>query len=829
MNTIPNNLPLQLSSFIGREREIAKVKHLLATSRLVTLTGAGGCGKTRLALQVATDLLTTFADGVWLVEYASLADPVLVPPQVAVSLAVREQAGQPLLTTLTSYLRDKQALLILDNCEHLIAACAQLADTLLRGCPSLHLLATSREALNLAGEHIYLVPSLEPDPAVRLFIERATAAQAHFTPDEKNADAVAQICRRLDGIPLAIELAATRVKALSIEQIAARLDNVFQLLTGGNRTALPRQQTLRAAMDWSYDLLSGPERALFRRLSVFAGGWTLEAAEEVASGSTSDALHLPLATSDLPRTDVLDVLMHLVDKSLVVLDEQTAELRYRMLEPVRQYAHEKLLEAGEGAAMQARHLNAFLQFAEAAAPKLFGAAQAQWMNRLERDHDNLRAALAWALAQSESAAALRLSGALEQFWQVRGYWSEGRQWLQEALALSRRAADLAEMSFDYRGWYANVLNAAGTFASSQGDYTAAGTFLEESLALSRALGDSQGIASSLRNLGNVARTQGEYAAARALLEESLTLSRELGDKQGIAASLQKLGVAARYQGDDAASRALLAEGLALSRGLGDKQGIAASVQNLGILALNQRDSVAARALLGESLALSRELGDRRTMSLSLVSLGSLAGDQGDYAVARELFEEGLALCRESGYKYGTVWGLAGFARLAQAEGQPQRAARLLGALEALHERTGTRPQPRERAWVERTRREARAQLDAAIFNAAWETGRQMPLDEAIAFALQKTAEPARPARPSTEQSVEADQPPATGAAPLDALTSREVEVLRLVAQGLTDAQIAETLVISRRTVNGHLGSIYGKLNVTNRTAAARYAAEFKLR
>jgi len=389
LDALPNNLPRQLTSFIGREREMAEVKRLLTTTRLLTLTGSGGCGKTRLALQVAADLVEEFANGVWLVELAALTDPALVPQAVASALGVREEPGRPLLATLSDYLKAKRLLLLLDNCEHLVAACAYLAEALLRACPHLRILATSREALNIAGETVWRVPSLSlPDllhlpsvehltqyEAVRLFIERALISRPDFVLTSQGAPSVAQVCHRLDGIPLAIELAAARVKVLSVEQIAARLDNRFRLLTSGSRTALPRQKTLRAAIDWSYDLLSETERMVLRRLSVFAGGWTLEAAEAICVGE------------GIEWHEVLDPLMQLVDKSLVMMEEQGGTVRYRLLETVRQYGRDKLPASGEADVVRGRHRDWYLALAERAEPELLGSNQAVWLERLETEHD----------------------------------------------------------------------------------------------------------------------------------------------------------------------------------------------------------------------------------------------------------------------------------------------------------------------------------------------------------------------------------------------------------------------------------------------------------
>src|SRR5579884_1453224 len=497
------NLPVQLTSFIGREKEMEEIKRLLSRTRLLTLTGSGGCGKTRLAAQVGADLLADFADGVWLVELAAIADPALVPQTVASTLGIREEPGQRLLETLQQHLKPKSLLLLLDNCEHLSAACAQLAETLLQACPNLRILASSREALGIAGELAYRVPSLSlPElprlpsaeaalvpalarcEATRLFVERAALSYPGFALTEQNAPAVAQVCVRLDGIPLAIELAAARIKVLSADQIAARLDDRFRLLTGGSRTALPRQQTLRALIDWSYDLLSEAERTLLRRLSVFLGGWTLEAAEAVCA----DASHAPPRAAAMGAGEhaaapleagsrenaggpvaaeaVLDLLSRLVDKSLVLVEESAeAEARYRLLETVRQYSRDRLMESEEARDLRCRHRDWFLTLAEGAERRLRGPDQVAWLNRLAQEHDNLRMALEWCRAEEDAGAeaGLRLAGALWRFWRVRGYLSEGRERLEAALAQASASERTAQR--------AKALYGLAALAWGQGDYT----------------------------------------------------------------------------------------------------------------------------------------------------------------------------------------------------------------------------------------------------------------------------------------------------------------------------------------------------------------------
>ena len=595
---LPNNLPRQLTSFIGREKAIAEVTVLLAKTHLLTLTGSGGCGKTRLALQVAAGVLDQYPAGVWLVELAALSDPALVPQTVAAALGLSEQAGKTFVQTLAEFLASKRLLLVLDNCEHLLSACVHLSDALLRACPHLTILASSREGLGIAGEQTYRVPSLAlPDPkqsmtleqvshyeAVRLFIERAVSNKADFMVTNASAPALASVCHRLDGIPLAIELAAARVRSLSVEEINTHLDNRFRLLTGGSKTALPRQQTLRALIDWSYSLLTDQEKRLLYRISVFAGGWTLRATEQVSVGE------------GIAEWEVLDLLTSLVDKSLAIAETQGKTSRYRLLETVRQYARDRLAESEEGMGVRERHRDYFLALAEEVSPKLRGLEQAQCLVMLEEEHDNLRQALTFCREEPEGGeAGLRLGAALQGFWWIRGHLSEGRQHLSEVLSRSVVPAPVKAR--------ADALNGAGVLARMQGDYAAARAFHEESLTLCRESGNKRGIANSLSNLGGVGQNQGDYAAARTLIEESVTLFRELEDKQGIANSLMNLGNVAQYQGDYAAARALYEESMTLFRELEDKLGIADSLDNFAELAHQERQERRAAPLWGAATAL----------------------------------------------------------------------------------------------------------------------------------------------------------------------------------------------------------------------------------
>jgi predicted ATPase/class 3 adenylate cyclase len=658
----PNNLPLQLTTFIGRERELAELRERLPTTRLVTLTGAAGTGKTRLALQLAAEQVELYADGVWLVELAALAEPSLLPQAVASALHLREEPGRSLMETLIGYLEGKQLLLLLDNCEHLVAACSRLAAALLQRCPKLTLLATSREPLGIPGEQSWQVPSLPvPDPhrlpreadlvttvtqyeGVRLFLDRAFLHEPRFAVTGQNAPAVAEVCHRLDGIPLALELAAARVKALPVEQIARRLDDRFRLLTGGSRTLLPRQQTLQAAIDWSYDLLSEGERVLLRRLSVFAGGLTLGAAEVVCSGE------------GVEEWEVLDLVSQLVDRSLLVAEEAGGEGRYRLLETIREYGAEKLEGAAEGERLRERHRDWFLALAEQAGPELRGPRQADWLERLEREHENLRAALDGALRRHDAETCLRLGAVLGRFWLIRGYLGEGRERLAQIMAVAGAS--------DEPSLRATVLNHAGALAFRQGEYEAARSYYEESLAIRRVLGDRPGVAGSLNNLGLVAQDQGDYEASRSFHEESLSIMRELGNREGISHSLINLGMLVHAMGHYTLARSLLQEALEIQRQLGHRQAIAFALNNLANVVLDQGEHALARRLHEESLEIKRELGDQWGIASSLHNLGFVALGQGDLETAWSSLEEGLAIRRRLGDRRGIADSLYGMARAA---------------------------------------------------------------------------------------------------------------------------------------------------------------------
>ena len=827
-----HNLPLQLTNFVGRATEIAEVKRLIAAGRLMTLTGPGGTGKTRLALQVASEMLPELHGDVWLAEFGPLADAMLVPQAVAVALGVNEQPGRSLTETLSNQLGDREAFLIFDNCEHLVAACAQLAEALLRTCRNLRILATSRETLNLAGETVWNVPPLSlPDAqpwrsptssqeafpayqqseAVRLFVDRATAASPTFALTQDHGPWVAEICRRLDGMPLAIELAAARVRALSIQQIAERLDDRFRLLTGGSRTAPPRHQTLAATLDWSYALLAEAEQKTLQRLSVFAGGWTLPAAEAVCGGH------------GVETGDVLDLLTHLVDKSLVIAGKGDGETRYRLLETIREYAQRRLAESGEEAKWRDRHLDYFIDWAENAEPHLLAPDKLAWLSRFEAEHDNLRAGLAWALtSEGKAPESLQLAGLAGYFWRVHGYYSEGRTRLSAALA--QRGAEKPENA----PARARALGWAGALAFSQSDYPAARSICQASLALCREMGEAgrSGLAAALDRLADVETEEGNYAAALPLFEEALAIRRQLHETHSAGHTLTLLGWLAMRAGDYEAATTRLDEALAQCRALGDPVLIGQALAGRGELAVRQGQYRLAAGLLEESLDLRRKLGEVWGIAGSLGSLGWVALRQRDFKRTRERLGESLAIRQDYGDAGGSAWCLEKLAEAALLQGQAapaarrvayfQRAARVFGAAAALRARLNAVMDGVDQPEFERHRATLRSRLGDNVFSAAWAAGGGMSLQQAADDAL---------AEPEAVAAGEAFSPDAATWQSFGGLTARERQAAALVAQGQSNRQIAEAMVVGVRTVETYVTRIRSKLGLDTRVQIATWAIE----
>jgi predicted ATPase/DNA-binding CsgD family transcriptional regulator len=834
----PGNLPVQPSSLIGREREVDTARDYLLRPdvRLLTLTGTGGIGKTRLALEVAANLIDAFEHGVFLVSLAPIRDPDFVIPTIAQTLGIREHGGLTREHMLVQHLRTRSSLLVLDNFEQVAPAAPSLAD-LLAQCPLLKVLATSRAPLHVRGEHEFPVPPLSlPDlsrpatlatiaanEAVALFTQRARAIRSDFQLTDENVPAVAEICARLDGLPLAIELAAARVKVLSPPALLARLGNRLQVLTGGPLDLPARQQTLRSTIDWSHDLLSDRERALFCRLSVFTGGCALAGAEAIGADhdlTTGNRSRSPDAFDVKDsHVSVLDLVTSLVDKSLLRQVEQSdGEPRLFMLETVREYGLDRLATTGEIGAVRRAHAAYYVALAEQAEPNLTGADQSKWFDRLEIEHDNFRLALGWSLEQGEIEMALRLGAALWRFWFMRGYLSEGRRWLEGALARSGGAAVRTRLK---------ALGVVAFLVHYQGDYPRAAALAGEALTLARQIGDKRRVVDALNGLAVVARSGGNYAAARTMYRESLALLRDLGDRSGIAFTLTYSGLAAWLGGDYPEAARLFEESLLLSEELGDRQIISYTLFGMAQIACEKGEYDRARSLVTEAAVINRDLNDRRGLIRSLWGLGRVALGQDDLSVARASYEESLALAREIGDQWFVAAGMEGLAAVAAARKQPERAACLFGAASTLRKAIGAPMPTPHRTEHERGVAAARALLDERAFDSAWQHGSTLTPDQAIAIP-EDTITPDKPAiasRLPTEDS--APHAVWTGVYPAG-LTSREVEVLRLVTLGLTDAEVAERLVVSPRTVQSHLRSIYDKLGVTSRTAAARYAIDHRL-
>jgi predicted ATPase/DNA-binding SARP family transcriptional activator len=691
------NLPIPITSFIGRKREMTEIKLLLSSSRLFTLVGPGGSGKTRLAIQIGIDLLDFFRDGVWWVDLSAITDDTLVTQLIAKSFGVQDAADQPLVETLTSHLRSKFLLLIIDNCEQLINACAQIVDLLLKECPHLKIMTTSRESLNISGEHVHDIPPMVlPDPqklslldllveydGIRLFVERARSVDSNFALTDENASFVAQICFDLDGMPLAIELAAARIKVLTPEQIAVRLNDRFQLLISGSRTALPRHQTLQAVMDWSYNLLSEKERSMFQRLAVFSGGWSLDAVEAVYSNEHKNT------------NEVINLLSNLVDKSLVIKDgEQAGTVRYRMLETIRKYAYVLLQRSGHEREVQEQHLAYFSRLAKAPNPHLGfflpDEEMISWMKILLPELGNLRSAMNFCRVNPDLAASgLEMAARLHWFWLVSNQLSEGRDWIDKLLMVSKIFSGTLQ---------AQALLSKGFISCWLGDFTSARPSLEKSLKLFEDMGDDSGVAFSLHGLGFTANGLGEPAEAGLLLEECLNLARKIEDGWLVSFALHFIAIGTSFRGDYELARSQFEEHIKLTeKGTGNAQGVAFSLFHLGRIARLQRDYVSAYAHHSEGMQLFWQLGDKR----------------------------------------GLGYSLFGFACLAQAKEEPYRAALLFGVVDSIREDLGSLLEVILQDEFEQAKSATLDAIGADDFNSAWSKGYDMGLEQAFQYALSK--------------------------------------------------------------------------------------------
>lgn len=729
-----HNLPLALTSFVGRQSERQEIRALLADTRLLTLTGVGGAGKTRLALRVAWDLLDSYRDGVWLVQLSSLSDPRLLPGLLAGILGVEDKGDRLLLDRIVETLRDRRSLLILDNCEHLLDACRALNLRLLAGCPQLQLIATSRARLGVPGEMTFPVSPLshpaDPDASVeelaaseaaQLFVERARFRQPSFALTPQTASGIHRICSFVEGIPLALELAASRAGVLGVNQIADRLTQSGRLLATTDQGADARHRSLAAALDWSYALLDPAERGLFRRLAVFRGGWTVEAAALLHASSARRAARSSGADT------TLELLSRLVDKSLVVV-EGAAEgtVRYRLLEPVRQYAWERLQATGEEEEIRRRHALAYASFAEEAGSQLRGAQAHTWVHRLEADHANIRAAVRWSIEKACPETGLRIAGAFWRFWYNRGYLNEGRELTRQLLALGGEAP---EISVAIR---AAAFNAAGAMAFYQTDTVEALASYQRALALRREIGDRSAEAKILSNIGLVLKDQGERERAAQHFARSLDLCRELNDTRGLCSALGNLGILYQEQGDFARARPLHEESLALAHALGDTP--MTTLNNLGALAVEEGEYARARRLLEESLAISVKLGVKRTQCAALINLGHVARGEGTPAEAIERYRAALATLREQGETALDANGLEGMAGALADTGDARTAAILLTVAARVRQACGTPLSPVERTRVASILSGVRAGL-GSDFEAVRATAASTSLEDAVALAL----------------------------------------------------------------------------------------------
>lgn len=803
-------LPLSLTPLVGRQQDISELCSQIQQGgvRLLTITGVGGVGKTSLALAVASTLETSF-DQIWLVELAGLREPDLVVQEIALTLGIREEQGHTELEALSDALANSRTLLLLDNCEHLLGAVAYATEFLARHSAHLVILLTSRQRLNIPGEVVWLTrPLAVPDEsvsttpdgllhfdAVQLFAQRARQTSSNFTLDTENAPTVARICRLVDGVPLAINLAARWVTALTLKEMATLLEDRFRLLMHGRQIGDHRHETLRRTVEWSHDLLQPEERILFRRMAAFQSGCSLAAIEFVC------------ADEQLAEQDLIHLLMRLIDASLVMREEINGQTRYRMLETLRLFAHEQLVLSGDAEPLYRRHAKYYLDLAETAEPELWGPNLGDWLPRLELEHENLRAALRWATGRGEVEFGLRLATSLGRFWRLRGHVREGLRWIESALSWNPESGSPA---------YARALDVAGHLARDSGSFEAAERFYARSLALNRESGDQQGTALALNNLATVSQFLGNVDGARRLFEESLSHFQRLDDRHGVALTLVTLGTMAQLNGDIDGAKQKYHSGLDVFRELNERRGIAATLNNLGNLTSQQQDHGTAEAYYRESLELFRELGDELDVASCLTNLAQLSRDQNDLKTARMFSQESLRCFAALQHLHGVASCLSFLADTDARLGNLERAVRLMGAATTVRETLGITT-PVDDTPSERLLSILRARMSQEKVTIAWNTGRAFSITDALADAT----EPDDESRPS--------ETPATLQPPeWKILTPREREVVKLIARGLTNRQIAETLYIAERTADTHVEHILSKLDVHKRAEVAAWAVTYGL-